>query len=107
MATYRKKPIEVEATQWWRNGDHPADGDSQFEGQVVRYYPTPRIDGRRKCQHCGDVMHKHGWIDTFEGGYIVCPGDWVITGVRGERYPCKPDVFEKTYERVARSGEAG
>lgn len=45
-------------------------------------------------------MHHHGWIDTPEGGHIVCPGDWVITGIQGERYPCKPDIFEATYERV-------
>jgi hypothetical protein len=43
-------------------------------------------------------MHDHGWIDTLEGGHIVCPGDWIITGVKGERYPCKPDVFAMTYE---------
>lgn len=43
-------------------------------------------------------MHEHGWIDTLEGGHIVCPGDWIITGVNGERYPCKPDIFAKTYE---------
>lgn len=45
-------------------------------------------------------MHNHGWIDTLEGGHIVCPGDWIITGVKGENYPCKPDIFEMTYEPV-------
>lgn len=45
-------------------------------------------------------MHNHGWIDTMEGGHIVCPGDWIITGVKGENYPCKPDIFETTYERA-------
>lgn len=39
------------------------------------------------------------WIDTLEG-HIVCPGDWIITGVKGERYPCKPDIFKMTYEPV-------
>jgi hypothetical protein len=43
-------------------------------------------------------MQDHGWIDTLEGGHIVCPGDWIITGVVGELYPCKPDIFEATYE---------
>jgi hypothetical protein len=46
-------------------------------------------------------MHNHGWIDTLEGSHIVCPGDWIITGVKGEHYPCKPDVFQATYEAVA------
>jgi hypothetical protein len=43
-------------------------------------------------------MHDHGWIDTLEGGHNVCPGDWIITGVKGEHYPCKPDIFAATYE---------
>ena len=41
--------------------------------------------------------HDHGWLDDSEGGYIVCPGDWIIRGVKGEYYPCKPDIFEQTY----------
>lgn len=45
-------------------------------------------------------MRDHGWIDTLEGGHIVCPGDYIIKGVQGEFYPCKPDIFEQTYERV-------
>jgi len=39
-------------------------------------------------------------IDTLEGFHEVTPGDWIITGVKGERYPCKPDIFEATYELV-------
>ena len=110
MAKYRKKPVVVEATQWHKNGDHPQDDvmrpfeDSgktptePREGAVVRYFRHPGVDGKRSCEFCGDIMHNHGWIDTREGGHIVCPGDWVITGVKGERYPCKPDIFEATYE---------
>lgn len=103
MARYRKKPVVIDATQWFKNGDHPED-NAEFgnevvrEGQVVRYYRHPNDDGRRNCEHCGRTMHDHGWIDTLEGGHVVCPGDYVITGVRGERYPCKPDIFEQTYE---------
>lgn len=43
-------------------------------------------------------MHDHGWIETLEGGHNVCPGDWIITGVQGERYPCKDEIFRQTYE---------
>ena len=43
-------------------------------------------------------MESHGWIDTLEGGHTVCIGDWIITGVKGEQYPCKPDIFNATYE---------
>lgn len=39
-------------------------------------------------------------IETLEGNMKANPGDWIITGVNGERYPCKPDIFEKTYESV-------
>ena len=42
-------------------------------------------------------MHDHGWIDTLEGGHIVCPGDWIITGVKGENYPIKDSIFKETY----------
>lgn len=109
MAKYRKKPIVIEATQWFKNGDHPEDacwlvqpkdGSEPFpsEGQIVRYYRHPRMDGQHPCKHCGVIMHWHGWIDTLEGGHNVCPGDWIITGVKGEHYPCKPDIFAATYE---------
>ena len=119
MMLYRKKPVVIAATQWFKNGDHPLDYSEihdgfenselrQFhpaerkargwEGDIVRYYRTPELDGQTACKHCGDIMHNHGWIDTLEGGHIVCPGDWIITGVKGEKYPCKPDIFEATYE---------
>ena len=95
---YRKKPVVVEATQWFKNGDHPDDGGAAAEGKIVRYYRRPDDSGERSCDKCERTMHDHGWIDTLEGGHIVCPGDFIITGVKGERYPCKPDVFAATYE---------
>ncbi|WP_371763368.1 hypothetical protein [Massilia sp.] len=116
---YRKKPVVIEATQWFKNGDHPKDFETVvhgfengqlrefspehrrsngWEGQVVRYYRSPVIDGQYACKHCSQIMHVHGWIDTLEGGHIVCPGDWIITGVQGEHYPCKPEIFAATYE---------
>lgn len=109
MGKYRKKPVVIEATQWFKNGDHPEDncgtfdageGPFQGEGNVVRYYRRPELDGQIPCAKCCVIMHEHGWIDTLEGGHRVCPGDWIITSVAGERYPCKPDIFEATYEKV-------
>ena len=101
---FRKKPIVIEATQWNGNGDHPDDGKEKldgklYEGKVVRYYRHPDIDGNLVCNKCTYRMCDHGWIDTLEGGHIVCRGDWIITGINGEHYPCKPDIFEKTYEK--------
>jgi hypothetical protein len=118
---YRKKPVVIEATQWFKNGDHPLDyanpkdgfqdgglvsfsgeycKSQEWEGEVVRYYRSPSIDGQSACKHCNQIMHVHGWIDTLEGGHIVCPGDWIITGVKGEHYPVKRDIFKLTYEAV-------
>lgn len=108
---YRKKPVVIEATQWFKNGDHPQDdchlvpaprGQMAFksEGKVVRHFCDPAVFGGSHCKHCNNTMHNHGWIDTLEGGHIVCPGDYVITGVAGERYPCKPGIFAQTYDTV-------
>jgi len=105
----RKKPAVVGVTQWFKNGDHPCDdvtrcgmtpNGKEWEGRVVRYFNRPEVSGATKCQHCGLPMRKHGWIDTLEGGHIVCPGDWIITGLKGEHYPCKDSIFKKTYDLV-------
>lgn len=92
---YRKRPIVIEAYKWMQISPY-------IEGQKrdVDYYRTPSGNGQTECKHCKNLMHVHGWIDTLEGGHIVCPGDWVITGIKGEVYPCKPDIFEATYEAV-------
>ena len=107
---FRKKPVVIEATRWFNNGDHPLDGNETFvdssgatqlcEGRVVRYYRNPNVPGESVCTKCGKTMHEHGWIDTREGDHIVCFGDWIITGIAGENYPCKPDIFSLTYEKV-------
>jgi hypothetical protein len=84
---FRKKPVVIDATQWFKHGDHP----------VV----TPVFGaGDRICDVCNAPSHAHGWCLTLEGQHIVCVGDWIITGVKGEHYPCKPDIFAATYEPV-------
>ena len=117
----RKRPVVVEAHRWFKNGDHPLDypevygyewaadtgtlhpisgafaRQHQWGGGVVRYFRRPDVEGADICPTCGHTMHDHGWIDTLEGGHIVCPGDYIITGVKGEHYPCKPDIFNATY----------
>lgn len=119
MAKFRKKPVVIDAHQWFKNGDHPEDykddrpglvegqavmipaaeaKEGGWEGGVVRYFRRPDVDGASICSECGNAFHVHGWIDTKEDGHRVCPGDWIITGVQGERYPCKPDIFAATYE---------
>lgn len=101
MTAYRKLPIIVEAHRWFQNGDHPKDAYERgtgSEGKLVRFFRHPNIDGREIHAACGYYWHDHGWIDTLEGGHNVCPGDWIIMGVKGEFYPCKPDIFNATYE---------
>lgn len=83
MAKYRKKPVEVEAVQWTGENDT----------EIVRFV---NHDGKRWAAYSLGVMY----IDTLEGVMIASPGDYIIKGVNGEFYPCKPDIFEKTYERV-------
>lgn len=90
MARYRKKPVEVEAVQWFKVGDHPDVGQ----------YDHMFSDPFKKCAECGHRLRNHGGVKTLEGGMRVCPGDWIITGVKGEHYPCKPDIFAQTYDQV-------
>jgi hypothetical protein len=108
MAKYRKKPVVIEAHRWYVNGDHPEDGDPKREGRIVRYFRRPEPEYAGQTLHsCGVRWHEHGWIDTLEGGHTVCPGDWIIKGIKGEFYPCKPDIFEATYEPVDRTPGEG
>jgi hypothetical protein len=82
MAHYRKKPVVVEASQWLphRNGDLPVP-------------PAPANVLRQTTSGSWQIRTIEGWLD-------LTPGDWIIQGVVGEHYPCKPDVFAATYEQV-------
>jgi hypothetical protein len=83
MQKFRKKPIVVEAAQITHlTFDSPHPNDSHIIGVV--YNPEKR----------------HVEIPTLEGTMIGNIGDWIIRGITGELYPCKPDIFEATYEAV-------
>ncbi len=77
---FRKKPVVISAEQF--NGK-PVDG-------------MCRSDERQHCYPYGGKWHCH----TLEGPLLVSRGDWIITGIKGERYPCKPEIFAATYEAV-------
>jgi len=82
MPKFRKKPVVIEAVQW---------------------FPGVKIDGVKEATDLDPNSPEGlGWatIPTLEGTMTVSPGDWVITGVKGEKYPCKPDIFAATYEPV-------
>jgi hypothetical protein len=89
---FRKKPVVIEATQWFKHGDHPE----------VRV-PTDTANANWSEDLQGLPRGSLGVIDTLEGVMYVNPCDWIITGVKGEHYPCKPDIFDMTYEPVEQS----
>ena len=89
MAKYRKKPVVVEAVQW--------TGENWKEFLDFIGYIKPLAKAESACMI----------IRTLAGEMIAMPGDWIIKGVNGEFYPCKPDIFEKTYERVEEDEQQG
>jgi len=87
MAKYRKKLVVIEAEQFFPTETPWPEGVEQYV-----------CDKRETVS--GQTMTFYGWrIQTLEGPMEVRPSDWIITGVEGERYPCKKSVFEQTYER--------
>lgn len=79
MAKYQKKPVIIEAVQFNGNFSEIEDfvgGDAEFrDGELI--------------------------VATLEGALHASPKDWIIKGIKGEFYPCKPDIFKETYEAVA------
>jgi len=79
MPNFRKKPVVIEARQYTKNG----------------------LEAEQVAQWCGGNPTDLGCeIQTLEGVMLANYGDWIIKGVQGEFYPCKPDIFENTYELV-------
>lgn len=80
MPKFRKKPVVVEAEQW---------------------FPGKHVDGVVQIGVNETTLEPVYGVHTLEGVIACSPGDYIITGVKGEKYPCKPDIFEQTYEPVA------
>ena len=83
---YRKRPVVIEAEQY--SGPQVVPLDQPYPTDVPAGV-TFRATNQADAQPC---------VETLEGPLWVTVGDWIITGVKGERYPCKPDIFEATYE---------
>ena len=79
MSFFKKKAIIIEARQYTRNGLEAE--------QVAKWCKGDQVDE-------GIIIH------TLEGDHLGNYGDWIIKGVKGEFYPCKPDIFKETYEKV-------
>ena len=101
MAQFRKKPIVIEAEQFTR---------AVVEAYILDQAPLP--PGVKivtwSCHPPSRVVHSYrAVIKTLEGELEVSEGDWIITGVKGENYACKPDIFAATYDRVGFSARPG
>lgn len=86
MKRYRKKPVIIEAIQW--NGDNATEIYLFFKTVLHNYY--------FEIDEADQVIR----IETLEGIMTANKGDYIIKGVKNEFYPCKPDIFEQTYEEV-------
>ncbi len=83
---FKKKPVAIQAIRF----------DSATAAKEITEW-----SGGKVAPHVGDPVPQvpsYLVIHTLEGSMMVNPGDWVIKGVAGEFYPCKPDIFEATYE---------
>ena len=87
---FRKKPVTIAAIQW--TGDNFKEVKAFFG------------EDAKKCSNIVDLSGKtekgNLTIETLEGNHTALPNDFIIRGVKGEYYPCKPDIFEQTYEVV-------
>ena len=80
---FKKKPVIIEAEQWFPGKD--VEGICVEVDTGILHYP-------------GGANQPH--IHTLEGAHLVHPGDWIMTGVTGEKYPCQNKIFRMTYEEV-------
>ena len=97
MPKYRKKPVVVEAIQWTGSN---LEEIRNFVGSDLIEECVELFDIKRTLKEMlVDIA-----IDTLEGTMRVDYGDYIIKGVQGEFYPCKPDIFEQTYEEVIEDG---
>ena len=104
---FRKKPVEIEAVQvrasdynpaLWGTPNNPFDG-SPFSEQAY-WLAEAMVRGKVRPVTPGHTDYAEWEIDTLEGTMLASPGDWIIRGVKGEIYPCKPDIFAMTYEPI-------
>ena len=84
MTKFRKKPVIIDAVQWTGNN----------YSEISKLGETSAV-----CRHLS-VLENRLMVDTMEGVMAASINDWIIRGVKGELYPCKPDIFEMTYERI-------
>ncbi len=92
MKMFRKKPVIIEAEQFKTNNE----SDDANMNNIVKWINQGKNSDEKHAWHNGTDI----FIQTLEGVHTATCGDWIIKGVKGEFYPCKPDIFEMTYEEV-------
>lgn len=102
MKKYRKKPVVIEAIQLKVDN---FDAVCDFMGGT----PVPKINPDFSVDENGDTNEPYlgVYIETLEGKMLANYGDYIIKGINGEFYPCKPDIFEKTYDEADNSSAMG
>ena len=98
MPKYRKKPVEIEAVQWTGANAEEVIGFAYSDDRWKAGIDSPLVDGP-SIGYTVPTGELH--IPTLEGEMTAKPGDYIIRGIKGELYPCKPDIFAATYEPVA------
>lgn len=107
MTKYRKKPVVIDAFKWTGGHDQVEDPEWIVEAidegvaEIKRLYNTSLGEITEECTLDTVSSSIVLQIKTLEGLMAAQPGDYIIRGVVGEIYPCKPDIFEATYEMVA------
>lgn len=101
MGRWRKKPVEIEAVRFVG-----IDGEDEH-GPVIQLSeaaPDWLTDAMNAPPYVLGAVWRSSdglLVHTLEGDMRANPGDWIIRGIEGELYPCKPDIFQRSYERVA------
>ena len=93
---WRQKPVVVEAVQW----DGTAEGATPIIDWILENDGTANYYGPGKWDN-GESRASYIKVQTLEGRMLVGKSDWVIRGIKGGFFPCKPDIFERIYEPEA------
>ncbi len=98
MPKFRKKPVAVDAYQMTMEAahQHPSKWPDWLQ---VAWRKAPSFPGAMYMVDA-EANDDRYWLRTLEGGFSVDWDDWIIKGIQGELYPCKPDIFEATYDEV-------
>lgn len=100
MTKFRKLPVVIDAVQITAADFNGQTWDGSPFAEVAPEWLVDAVKGGLVAVHPGSEDYAWFAIKTLEGTMIAGPGDWIIQGIKGEIYPCKPDIFAATYELV-------